>query len=254
MPPTEHKKKCWAECLGNCSGGLSREHIISKAFFDDDSIQVSGFDWTEDEVRNIGLSSAVSKVLCKTHNNLLSPLDAEIKNTREYFLKLSELVSKDKQTDELIGNIDGVKFERWLLKTTINIIRASPKKYNHFFPDYLLVQMAFGDVPFNYDAGQGLYWVDPKFYNHIVDSANIINIKPIIFSIEECSCLLGSLVTFCGFTFFLNTIDPLNKNMDTLNTNVGVNLIEKKYFHPPSIRTLTNKGFLDHQSIMFTYS
>jgi hypothetical protein len=254
MPPTEHEKKCWAECLGNCSGGLSREHIVSKAFFEDDPISVSGFDWTKDEERTISLNSAVSKVLCKTHNTMLSPLDAEVKTAREHFRKLSELVYEDKQNDELIGKIDGAKFERWLLKTTINVIRASPKKFSHFFPDYLLTQMAFGVVPFNYETGQGLYMVDPNLYSHMAKTDNNVNVRPLIFSIEEHSCLLGSLVTFCGFPFFLNTIDPLNENLDTLKTDDGFNLIDKKLFHPPRIRSLTNSGFLNHQSIIFAYS
>lgn len=254
MSPIVNEKKCWAECLGDCSGGLSREHIVSEAFFEGGPISITGFDWTQDEIREIGLNNAVSKVLCIAHNGRLSPLDAEIKTAREHFRRLSTLVSRNEQTEGFIGKIDGVKFERWLLKTTINIIRASPKKYSNFFPDYLLTQMAFGVAPFNYTTGQGLYMVDPRFYGHVTDSDNSVNVRPIILAIEEQSCLLGSLVTFCGFPFFLNTIDPMTKGLDSLNTNENINLIDKRFFHPPRIRTLTNNGLLDHQSIVFTYS
>ncbi len=254
MSPTVHEKICWAECLGGCSGGLSREHIVSGTFFEGGPISVTGFDWTQDEMREIGLNNAVSKILCRTHNSSLSPLDAEIKIAREYFRKFSELVSRDERTEEFIGKIHGVKFERWLLKTTINVIRASPKKYSNFFPDYLLTQMAFGVTPFNYNTGQGLYMVDPRLCRNMVRSDNSVNVRPIILAIEEQSCLLGSLVTFCGIPFFLNTIDPMTKNLGGLNTIENINLIDKRFFHPPRIRTLTSNGFLDHQSIVFTYS
>ena len=250
--PTVTEKKCWAECLGNCSGGLSREHIVSKAFFEDEHISVSGFDWTKDEKQSIGLSSAVSKMLCRTHNSFLSPLDSEVKTAREYFRKLSELVAKDNHTDVLSGSINGVLFERWLLKTTLNVIRSSPQKYNYFFPDYLLTQMAFGITPFNYDTKQGLYLVDPRLHNYIVEADNTITVRPLILSIEEHSCLLGSLVTFCGFSFFLNTIDPLNKDLN-FKVNENINLIDQNLFHPPRIRTLKNGEFLEHQCITFTY-
>lgn len=254
MSPTVHEKICWAKCLGSCSGGLSREHIVSAAFFEGEVISVKGLDWTQDEEREIGLGNAVSKILCRAHNNSLSPLDAEIKTARECFRKLSELVNKDKQTEEFVGTIDGIKFERWLLKTTINFIRASPKKYSNFFPDYLLTQMAFGVTPFNYKTGQGLYMVDPKLYSHMARADNFVHVQPIIFSIKEQSCLLGSLVTFCGFPFFLNTIDPMTENLGGLQIGENINLIDKNLFHPPRIQTLTSSGFLDHQSIMFTYS
>lgn len=256
MPPTVYEKKCWAECLGDCSGGLSREHIISKSFFEGEPISVKGLDWTQEEERKIGLSSAVSKVLCRAHNSRLSSLDAEIKKARKHFRKFSDLVIKDKQAEEFVGTIDGTKFERWLLKTTINFMRASPRKYSNFFPDYLLTEMAFGITPFNYSTGQGLYTVNPKLYSHMVKSGNFVHVQPLILSLEGQSCLLGSLITFCGFPFFLNTIDPMTKNLGGLQVNEisEVNLIDKNLFHPPRIRTLTSSGFLDYQCIIFTYS
>jgi hypothetical protein len=254
MSPIVKGRRCWAECLGDCSGGLSREHIVSESFFENGLITITGFDWTQDETQEIGLSNAVSKILCRAHNSRLSPLDAEIKTAREHFLKLTALISRKERTEEFIGTIDGVKFERWLLKTTINIIRASPSKYSNFFPDYLLTQMVFGVTPFNYETGQGLYMVDPRLYKNTAASGNYVNVRPIILTLEGLSCLLGSLVTFCGFPFFLNTIDPMNKDLRELNTNENINLIDKLFFHPPRIRAYSNNSFLDHQSIVFTYS
>lgn len=249
-----HGKRCWAESLGGCSGGLSREHIISSSFFEGDLVYLTGFDWTQEERRELSRNNAVSKVLCKSHNSKLSPLDSEIKIVRAHFRKYAELVSRDQQNEHFIGKIDGIKFERWLLKTTINVIRASPKKYSHFFPDYLLAQMAFGVTPFNYTTGQGLYAVDPRLCGNIVISENSVNVRPFILEMNGLSCLLGSLITFCGFQFFLNTIDPRTENLGGLTNSDNVNLIDKRFFHPPLMRTFTNNRFLDHQSIVFSYS
>lgn len=40
--------ECWANSLGNCSGKMSREHLITKGTFIDDEILVHGFDWCRD--------------------------------------------------------------------------------------------------------------------------------------------------------------------------------------------------------------
>lgn len=39
---------CWAGALGNCAGGPSREHIVSKSQFDDDKITVLGLPWCKE--------------------------------------------------------------------------------------------------------------------------------------------------------------------------------------------------------------
>jgi hypothetical protein len=253
MSSKARDKNCWAECLGGCSGGLSREHIVSEAFFEGESITVKGLDWTGDDEQQIGINSAVSKILCRAHNSNLSPLDAEIKTIRACFRKFSGLISKDDQTTEFLGTVDGIKFERWLLKTTINFIRSSPIKYLDFFPDPLLVEMAFGITPFNHKTGQGLYLVNPNLHGYMARVDNFVHVQPTILSVAERSALFGALVTFCGFPFFLNTIHPLTENLGELRVGEDINLIDKTLFHPQQIGALTRSGFLDHQSIAFSY-
>lgn len=255
MSPTENEKKCWATSLSQCSGGLSREHIVSEAFFEGNSIEISGFDWTGEEVRTISLQGAVSKILCRTHNSDLSPLDSEIKKIKECFKTFSELVAMGQTEKNFLGQIDGAKFERWLLKTTLNVIRAAPQKYRFFWPDNLLVEMAFGKTKFDYTTGQGLYGVNPLLYGHLAKAKNSVNIRPIILELEGKSCLLGSLITFYGMFFFLNTIDPVTENLVQLQVQEcpEVNLIDRKLYHLPQIRTLTKNGLLDHQKLIFSY-
>ena len=36
------KKECWAASLGDCGGGISREHLVSQSFFPEGNITVQG--------------------------------------------------------------------------------------------------------------------------------------------------------------------------------------------------------------------
>jgi len=67
--------KCWASSLGDCEGKITREHLISKGLFLDDTIIVKGYSWCKDETIKVSLASLTSKILCKKHNSLLSEID-----------------------------------------------------------------------------------------------------------------------------------------------------------------------------------
>ena len=188
------QRKCWAAPLGKCSPKLSREHIISAAFFDGNKITAAGFDWTREKVVEIPLSSAVAKVLCENHNNGLSDLDTAIKEIGERFKSVITM----KSTSAAAGSIDGSKFERWLLKTTLNVICTSPKMYQNFWPDEYLAALVFGHIKFDYSTGMGLYAVHPKLYGNFTDAWNFVNVRPLILAIEGDMGLLGVLITFWG--------------------------------------------------------
>src|SRR5688572_31620559 len=68
-------QSCWATHLGDCSRKITREHLVSKSLFLNEAIEVYGFPWLNGKKRVIGLSSLVSKNLCKKHNNDLSDVD-----------------------------------------------------------------------------------------------------------------------------------------------------------------------------------
>src|SRR6266446_668458 len=68
--------QCWAACLGNCGGGLSREHVISKGLFVSSFLDVTGFPWCNGGTKRIGIESLTKRALCVKHNNDLSPLDS----------------------------------------------------------------------------------------------------------------------------------------------------------------------------------
>ena len=70
---------CWASSLGDCGGGISREHIISASQFDEETITLQCLPWCK-EPKTIGLASLVAKNLCRDHNTALSPVDEEARN------------------------------------------------------------------------------------------------------------------------------------------------------------------------------
>ena len=63
-------------CLGNCGGGWTREHYISDGIFDGEMVTAFGLHWCKDKPMQIALRTGVSKILCKTHNEALSPYDS----------------------------------------------------------------------------------------------------------------------------------------------------------------------------------
>jgi hypothetical protein len=66
---------CWASALGDCSSKQSKEHYVSEFLFASDHIYVNGLPWCGNELRKIPTSGFVRSMLCKRHNEALSPVD-----------------------------------------------------------------------------------------------------------------------------------------------------------------------------------
>src|SRR5579884_3546480 len=120
--------RCWAEVLGGCSSVMSGEHAISKnQYGKSDSITVHGFSWCR-QPKVIGLASAVANILCKTHNEALSQAD----DAAKFVFSALEL-ARDRGQDKMPPiqfpmrrfAVSGDWFERWMLKTTINLAMMS---------------------------------------------------------------------------------------------------------------------------------
>jgi hypothetical protein len=149
-------KACWASCLGNCGGGWTNEHYISDGIFDAASVTAFGLHWCNEKPVQIGLGSAVSKILCKTHNEALSPYDSEA-------AKLSGFLTANIQDEPLkadVISLNGSLLEKWALKTCINLgfIGALDQgTFARIVPPENLVREVFSDkTP---PDGMGLYFV-----------------------------------------------------------------------------------------------
>jgi hypothetical protein len=140
---------CWASSLGDCGGGISREHIISASQFDADSITLSGLPWCK-EPKVIGLGSLVAKNLCRDHNTALSPVDNEMRRFKVALRTIMESPNLPVRVE-----LDARLVERWLLKTTINLALQEPNSGLEPTPE--LVRIAFGLA--TTPAGQGFFLV-----------------------------------------------------------------------------------------------
>jgi len=157
---------CWAKNHSECKGKISREHLVSSGVFEQKNIYVQGFDWCNDE-KKVSVASITSKILCEKHNNGMSDIDQagiDAIKTIE-----SVLPPNARSVDTLTAKkyINGHDFERWLLKTAINV---SVKSENHIgvgmansqvgLPSAYLLAVIFGELKLTNEMG--LYFLFPK--------------------------------------------------------------------------------------------
>ena len=150
-----NKNKCWAAYFGDCEGEITAEHLVSKSLFPDGIAFVEGFDWCKN-IKRVGINSLTRKILCKKHNNDFSVLDSEAKYAINCFEK-----GKTERP------IDGFIFERWLLKTAINLsidsdfhIGMGFSDSEKGYPSPYAVALALGKQPFSYEMG--MYFLENK--------------------------------------------------------------------------------------------
>jgi hypothetical protein len=118
--------ECWASILGGCGGGSSREHYISDGILDGRTVNAFGLEWCKDAPKTIGIASATAKILCKIHNEALSPFDAEAS-------KLSQFLTANVWDDPLKTDtitLSGPFIEKWALKTPGIATRSAATAFN----------------------------------------------------------------------------------------------------------------------------
>ncbi|PQA77243.1 hypothetical protein [Rhodoferax sp. TS-BS-61-7] len=154
-------EKCYARHLGNCDG-KSREHVISRVILESLApFGVQGFPWLKPgETGQASPNSLTATVLCKHHNGLLSSYDAE---AAKLFAHLKLIDSK--RTPNELGtvpqiSIDGIRFERWLLKVLCGIqasgnFQVNGKFFGKLSPSQYMIDLLYRDEPWK--LGIGLY-------------------------------------------------------------------------------------------------
>jgi hypothetical protein len=137
--------KCWANVLGQCSGSITKEHLITKALYKSKSIHVDGTPWLNGPSVEIGRKAFASNILCKGHNNKLSYADNEaVKLSKAFCLAQNPM----KRPNSIILQpppeikISGTLFGRWMCKTHCNFLSVS----GHI-PEISYVQYAFAKRP-----------------------------------------------------------------------------------------------------------
>ena len=117
---------CYAKKLGNCDG-RSNEHLISKSILETIGLfEVEGLPWIPPgEKRALPATALTASVLCRNHNAKLSKFDAEA----NAFFKHLKLIDGMETPEELqqvvpVEVIDGIKLEKWLLKTLCGVLAS----------------------------------------------------------------------------------------------------------------------------------
>lgn len=216
---------CWAECIGGCNGGISREHVVSKSLFQSTALHVKGFPWCKDDFRTVGIESLTSKILCQNHNNNLSQLDNEASNLFNAIREYCRLESVRKNTTSLARIsrsatlVNAKLLERWFLKTLLNLslsrdyyIGPIGKIKKEVSLD--LVQICYGTKPF--ESAAGMYAAaNPGM---LLESSDTLNFAPLL----RDERVLGGFFEFRGFRFFLNLMPddlPKMSNFQSLDVN-----------------------------------
>jgi hypothetical protein len=203
---------CWAANLDACSSEQSREHIVSEGIWAGEMVEVVGLPWCRNEPKRIGLSSLTAKILCRSHNSRLSPLDAAAKHA---FDAVRQCVGLSNERDKLRPRrwkvrrfeIMGLLLERWFLKTAINVAVTHPEGMSWGLtgspadqPPPEIVRMVYGTAEFV--PPMGLYAVaDPgeDFY-----SSDVLHSAPLL---TPQQAIIGVFFVFRGFRFLLH-LDP----------------------------------------------
>jgi hypothetical protein len=208
---------CWAETLGDCGTIQSREHYLSRSIIGSDDVVVSGFPFLKGETRTIPGERLVAKMLCKPHNEYLSPTDSA---AGHFFQVLSAFKQRAimrargarKPGGIDMYDVDGALVERWMLKTLINVMfdrdLGADERWR---PPDLWVRCAFGTSPF--PAKCGLYLLEGEGSSQMTKHS-AIGILPRTRS-DRDDTLIGGQFRMADLQFALS-MEPLHSSHQPL--------------------------------------
>lgn len=159
-------EKCWANSLGDCGRGLTREHLVSRCVFPDRVLTVSGLDFCGTTSKQVHIDSLTAKILCGVHNNRLGeeidPVGGELFAALRLFAQrqIDQADFPNLKWMPMIHLVNAPKLERWFLKTMLGMsfrqkIIIGPGKSDIGQIPADLVRIAFGLEKFT--EGRGLY-------------------------------------------------------------------------------------------------
>lgn len=114
--------ECYAHGLDDCVQEITREHYISKTLLERlPEFEADGLAWLP-EKKMLKAKALQSWVLCRRHNNALSPLDDNI-------TKLYDLMRRW-QDRKVVGELvlDGEDLERWAIKVMFGLFASGSSR------------------------------------------------------------------------------------------------------------------------------
>ncbi len=252
--------RCWAKCLGNCSGKISGEHIITKGLFDGKSIGVRGLPWCREEHKFISKDAYTANILCRKHNSDLSPVDDAAIHAMNTFRTVMKVHQQRKvlleerlwagRFDLHEYTISGDGLERWLLKTLINMEMVGGQGLpigapggKHREPPCELVGVALGLRRF--ENREGLYLAAVE--GQAVQTAERVHYVSLIKESSQGNFVAAGEFLFYGMRFFL-CLEP-----DGLPRAIRTDDGELKLLHHVAGINVELNG-LPSQRIMFTWA
>lgn len=203
------RPRCYAAELGDCDGKISREHYISRSVLElignGKSVTVSNLPFLKkDSPTELGIESLTARVLCKRHNNILTDLDVAGTSMFRAMAAFTGATGEPAAPAETI-RIDGVAFERWLLKLFCGSVFSG----NIQFPEFGdrkgktipsdVTRVLYGTDKFRPYKGVYLHGASPE--KPILTDAIVLKTSALHYS--GCEVLVGVRVWLFGFQFDL---------------------------------------------------
>lgn len=163
---SQWKRECWARMLGDCAGGMSGEHYLSKSLFLGNTITVRGLPWCKSEPVTISLSTAKANILCKHHNEALSDADSEASRFQTIIecINRKPRLNKDgrlrKPPERHI--VSGRLLARWLTKTYCNLMTVSKRRLDDDYALYSFGRPTSRPLHVYVHMFKGANWGHPK--------------------------------------------------------------------------------------------
>lgn len=153
---------CYAKSLGDCSEKISGEHYIThgilKKFISNGNVRIKGVPWIEKgSSKSLPAKKLRSNILCKRHNEALSPLDSVSIRILDCLEKIDK-ASVSEDAEEKIYLFNGYDIERWMLKTVCGVLFSrngsmTGKQITDWSPPLHWVQILFENKAFPKNTG-----------------------------------------------------------------------------------------------------
>lgn len=213
---------CYARKLNDCSPEMSGEHLFSEVMLNlvagpDGKVSRAGYPWQEEgQIQTLTPSNCKANVLCKRHNNALSPVDTAIGRFLKAILNTPDFLQKH---DLRVLILSGDDFERWILKTLCTHVVAVRRFGSSWEPPLHWLEILWGMRRF--PPGCGLY------FNHEVErsSPDAVQLGLRVLTSPGVDGASGGIVQLCGHHFALALVAPtLQQTCDSV--------LVPKYYRP----------------------
>lgn len=200
--------RCWASALGGCGGGISGEHIVSRALFPNGAT-VRGFDWCKMDPKKVGPEALVANCLCKEHNSALSPLDQAAADLRYSMMAIATQSNaatpyKRQRRPAREFRIDGTSFERWCFKAACNMYSCGAfLGLTEWTPPVEVVRFVFGQGSLPEGCGMGVLFHAGLW----VENADRLQFSPLGKDKE----LIGAVLSLRGWHYVCSWGHPVEK-------------------------------------------